>query len=82
MAHSRCLSHQPYWIGQSSIASTALRPSAISAICGQHGLTSASRAMAIRSAWPFCRMDSAKAGSTISPTAIDMMPASRRTCSA
>lgn len=29
---SRCFSHQPYWIGQSSMASTALRPSAISAI--------------------------------------------------
>jgi hypothetical protein len=46
-------------IGQSSIASTGLRPSAISAICGQHGLTSASRAMATRSARPFCRMASA-----------------------
>ena len=52
IAHSRCLSHQPYCTGQSSMASTALRPSAISAICGQHGLTSASRPMAIRSARP------------------------------
>ena len=64
------------------MASKALRPSAISAICGQHGLTSASRAMAIRSAWPFCRIVLGEVGSMMSPTAIDMMPASRRTRSA
>src|SRR5262245_21819614 len=69
----------PYSTGQSSMASTGLRPRAISSICGQPGLT---RASAIRSARPCCKMASAKCGSTMRPTAIDMIPASLRTHSA
>jgi hypothetical protein len=49
---------------------------------GQNGSWMASRAMAIRSAWSFCRMSSACGPSSISPTAMVIMPASRLICSA